>query len=73
VLDNIVTESSYWFQKCERNSDPDFVSCFAQKLWLDYYKLHPTSGADEVNGQSLQLVTAVHDEFDCLTFCEQHS
>jgi hypothetical protein len=44
-----------------------------KNLWLDYYKLHPSSGADEVNGQSLQLITAVHDEFDHLTFCEQHS
>jgi hypothetical protein len=44
-----------------------------KNLWLDYSKLHPSSGADEVNGQSLQLITAVHDEFDHLTFCEQHS
>jgi hypothetical protein len=31
---------------------------------------HPPLGADEVRGESWQLVTAIHDEADALTLCE---
>jgi len=40
---------------------------------LLYAYLHPLLGADELGGQSWQLVTAVHDEGDGLSLCEQLS
>jgi hypothetical protein len=33
--------------------------------------LHLLSGADEVSQESWQLVTAIHDEDDCLILCER--
>jgi hypothetical protein len=35
--------------------------------------LHLQSGADEVSGESWQLITAIHGEDDGLTLCEQPS
>jgi hypothetical protein len=35
--------------------------------------LHPPSGADEVSGQSWQLVTVSYDEGDGQILCQQHS
>ncbi len=35
-----------------------------------YTHLHPSSGADEVSGESWQLIPAVHDEGDGLILCK---
>jgi len=61
VLVNITTESSHFFWKCNRNSG---LRC------LLYTFLHPSSGADEITGESEQLVTGIHDEGDGLTLFE---
>jgi hypothetical protein len=54
------------------SQDADFVQSFAQ-IWADcMYYLHLLSGADEVSQESWQLVTAIHDEDDCLILCETH-
>jgi hypothetical protein len=37
---------------------------------LLYTFLHPSSGADEITGESEQLVTGIHDEGDGLTLFE---
>jgi hypothetical protein len=37
---------------------------------LVYEYLHPQSGADDISGESWQLVTAIHDEGDGLIHCE---
>jgi hypothetical protein len=34
------------------------------------YNLHPLFETDEVSEESWQLITAIHDEGDCLTLCE---
>jgi hypothetical protein len=61
VLVNITTESSHFFWKCNRTSG---LRC------LLYTFLHPSSGADEITGESEQLVTGIHDEGDGLTLFE---
>ncbi len=40
---------------------------------LVYTYHHTPSGSDEASGQSWQLVTAICDEGDGLTLCEQFS
>jgi hypothetical protein len=40
---------------------------------LLYAYLHPLLGADELSELSWQLVTAIHDEDDGLSLCEQLS
>jgi hypothetical protein len=37
---------------------------------LFVYNLHPVFETDEVSEESWQLITAIHDEGDCLTLCE---
>jgi hypothetical protein len=39
---------------------------------LLYAYLHPLLEADEVRGESWQLVTTIHDQGDGLTVCEEH-
>ncbi len=39
---------------------------------LLFTSLHPQLGADEVSGESWQLITAIHNEGDSLTLCVQH-
>jgi hypothetical protein len=46
-------------------------SCWPKILGkLLYTYLHPPTGADEVTGESWQLVTAIHDESNGLILCE---
>jgi hypothetical protein len=67
-------KSSYGFSKCERNSG---CRCLSNGLSenlgvLLYAYLHPLLGADEVCGESWQLVTTIYDQGDGLTVCEEH-
>jgi hypothetical protein len=39
--------------------------------WISIFLSTPNFGTDEVNGQSWQLITAICDEGDGLTLCEQ--
>jgi hypothetical protein len=50
--------------------DADLCIMVCPKFWAE---LSTPSAADEVSGQSWQLVTDFHDEHDGLTLCEQHS
>jgi hypothetical protein len=46
-------------------------SCWPEILGkLLYTYLHPPTGADEVTGESCQLVTDIHDESNGLILCE---
>ncbi len=70
-----MTKSSCCFWKCNRNSGHRFL-CHGLpnilgRLSLTY--LHLQSGADEVSGESWQLITAIHGEDDGLTLSEQPS
>jgi hypothetical protein len=42
---------------------------------MDYYAVHPQSESDKIVGGGVVTVldTAVHDEGDHLTLCEQHA
>jgi hypothetical protein len=41
------------------------------KIWVDYYVLFYTpSRANDVSGESWQLITVIHFEGDGLTLCE---
>jgi hypothetical protein len=56
-----------------QNSRQKSFSFVSPSFWAEYYTyLHPLLGSDEVNGDSWQLVTAIHDEGDGLILCYTH-
>jgi hypothetical protein len=74
MLAKMMAECSCCFWNCYRNSGCNLVKWFSPDFELTtVYNWHPPSGADEVHGQSWQLVTAISDEGDGLTLCEQLS
>ncbi len=75
MLANIMTESSWCFWKCDRKSGPPgcLYNDFPEILGKLLYYLHLPSGANDLSGESWQLITSIHDEGDGLTLCEQHS
>ncbi len=54
------------------DTDVCIMVCVPQ---MDYYAVHPQSESDKIVGGGVVTVldTAVHDEGDHLTLCEQHA
>ncbi len=62
VLANIMTQSSCWFWKLRMQI---LVEWFAWKFYTNFLELMKAVGSHG------QLITAIHDEGDGLTLCEQ--
>jgi len=56
-----------------QNSRQKSFAFVSPTFWAEYYTyLHPLLGSDEVDGDSWQLVTAIHNEGDGLILCYTH-